>query len=248
LIKIDKKQYMAEQVIEVARSNTIPMQRVEEGFSVQDHIGASPLVLKVVLILFDIDTRNPLHSQSNPGSWVMKKGGDVVWEERYDKYRGDTYEHLKDIYESKRLVQVNCSGHAKDMRNKVAMHNTLMIYEDMAIASLGQAVQRGDTYLCDVTFIQITKTSIASRQLYVQEVAEVLKDGELVSEATIRWSEEPFPPSNTETTTPVDETEDQPIYLRSEYRQPPFEAMPSSTHPGLLNNLMLWCADRLNLR
>lgn len=192
MITIDGKEFLADRKIEIVRENSVPTQRVENGFDVQDHIARIPLQLKTVLILFD---------------------------ESSSDTRETAYKHLKGIYEGKQLVDVDCSEHSQND----------MIYANMAMTHLGQVVQRGNTYSCDVLFTQITKTTIVSKTLHVQE-KDV--DGEM----RILWSDKPIKEPPVEALAPIDEKEDQPVVLRA-----PIEAMPSSIKPGgLVNNILDW--------
>ena len=184
MILIDGKEYLAEQAIEVTRKNTVPVQRVERGFDVQDHVTASPLQLKLVLILFD-------------------KDGD------YDRCHETSYEYLRSIHDKKSLVTVDCSDYAGKSCSGIT---TSMIYDDMVITHLGQVVQRGNVYLCTVLFTQVTKTAIATDTLYIQEVEKVVDPvtGNITTPTSVRWSKTPIEPSNINELTNVDETEPMP--------------------------------------
>lgn len=171
---------MAEQGIEVVRDNTVPVQQVEEGFSVQDHIEAQPLKLRISIILFD----------SSEGHWIS---------------RGDAYDRLKTIYNNKSLVEVDCSEHTESVApvgytythdkhlERTTKSYTEMIYDNMAMTHLGQVVQHGNVFFCEVRFTQITKSEITTKQLFVQEIGEVTDDdGNVTQGATVLWSDEPF--------------------------------------------------------
>lgn len=181
MILIDGKEYLAEQAIEVTRKNTVPVQRVESGFDVQDHVTASPLQLKVVLILFD-------------------EHGD------YNRCHETSYKYLKDIYDSKSLINVDCSDYVGKSCSGIT---TSMIYDNMVITHLGQVVQRGNVYLCTVLFTQITKTAIATDTLYIQEDEEVVDPvtGEITKSPTIRWSKEPLPSKSVESLSHISDSD-----------------------------------------
>ena len=190
VVKIGGKSFLAAQSIEVVRENTVPMQRVEEGFAVQDHINKLPMQLKLQLILFD-------RSVIGNTVWrITKTGGDVeaTPDNTYEEYCEDAYNHLKAIYENKELVEVDCSRYSNKYENAFSSNNAGMIYEYMAMTYLGQTVQIGNTYFCDVMFTQITKTQIATRMLYVKEMT--IEDG--VEVPHLLWSETPFEPTTTE--------------------------------------------------
>ena len=192
MIKIGSRDFLADQVLEVVRQNTVPVQQVEQGFSVQDHIESLPLQLEIQLILFDdVD--------------------DYV-------YRGDAYEHLKDIYDDKRLVKVDCSEYTDVSESYQAMASVL-IYDDMAMTYLGQVVQRGSVYFCTVKFTHITKTEVKSQTLYIQEAkfetdedgGEVLdENGNPIETYGVRWSKDDFEPTTVATTEAVDGQENPP--------------------------------------
>ena len=176
MIKINSKEYLAERAVEVVRENIVPVQNAEYGFSVQDHIESLPLQVELQLVLYDDNTDN-------------------IWSE-------DSYEHLKQIYESKQLAKVDCSGFAETKGNGAPRSigkNTVMIYESMAMTFLSQVMQRGNVYFCTVKFTHITKTVVKSQTLYIQEVDEVTDDdGVVTTGATIRWSADKIEPPNAE--------------------------------------------------
>ena len=182
MIKIGKKQFNADQAIEIARDNEVPIQPVEKGFSVQDHIKISPLQVRVEVIIFDEEIT--LH-----GQWQCKRvnGKMECTEKTGVSERTGTYEYLMDLRDNRELVLVDCSEYAR---------TAPMIYPDMAITRLGQLVKRGEIFYCTIVFTQITKTDIVSVPLYIQETT-VDVDGETVE--TILWSKEPIEPVNVET-------------------------------------------------
>ena len=182
MIKIGSKKYSADQVIEVVRENAVPIQPVESGFDVQDHITKHPLQVRTELIIFDEEIT--LH-----GQWECERvNGRTVCTEKtgVSEYTG-TYEYLMDLRDNRELVLVDCSNYARAAP---------MIYPDMAITHLGQLAQRGGIFYCSVLFTQITKTEIISIPLYIQETTVDI-DGEEVE--TILWSKEPFEPASVET-------------------------------------------------
>jgi len=182
MIKIGSKKYAADQVIEVNRENEVPVQPVERGFDVQDHIKINPLQVRIEVIIFDEEIT--LH-----GQWECKRvGGKTECTEKTGvSERTGTYEYLMDLRDNRELVMVDCSNYAR---------TAPMIYPDMAITHLGQLAQRGGIFYCSVLFTQITKTMIASVPLYIQETT-VDVDGETVE--TVLWSKEPFEPTSVET-------------------------------------------------
>ena len=182
LIKIGNKQYNADQVIEISRENSVPIQPVESGYDVQDHIKLNPLQVRIEVIIFDDEIT--LH-----GQWTCKRvNGSMECTEKtgVSEYTG-TYEYLMDLRDNRELVLVDCSNYAR---------TAPMIYPDMAITHLGQLAQRGGIFYCSVLFTQITKTEIVSVPLYIQETT-VDVDGDDVE--TILWSKEPFEPTSVET-------------------------------------------------
>lgn len=182
MIKIGNKKFAADQVIEISRDNDVPIQPVESGFDVQDHIKLNPLQVRIEVIIFDEETT--LH-----GQWECERvNGRTVCTEKtgVSTYTG-TYEYLMDLRDNRELVLVDCSNYAR---------SAPMIYSDMAITHLGQLAQRGGIFYCSVMFTQITKTEIVSIPLYIQETT-VDVDGEEVE--TILWSKEPLEPTNVET-------------------------------------------------
>lgn len=217
MIKIGDKKFAADQAIEIVRDNTVPIQPVECGFDVQDHISINPLQVRIELIIFEEGT-------IQHGQWDCERvDGLMVCEEitAVDKYTG-TYEYLMDLRNDRELVLVDCSNYARAAP---------MIYPDMAITHLGKLAQRGDIFYCSVMFTQITKVDVVSVDLYIQEVT-------IDGVETVLWSKTPFEPSNTESLSVLDETEDNPAPRRI-----PIEAMPSSIKPGgLVNNIIDWVA------
>lgn len=217
MIKINEKKYSASQVVDVHSNNEIPIQPVESGFDVQDHIRKEPLQVKVELLIFDDEVT--LH-----GQWGCSRVDGHI---ECDELTGPapdtgTYKYLMELRDNREVFLLDCSDYARQAS---------MIYPDMAITHLGQLVQRGATYYCTVLFVQITRQVIVTEKLYIQET----------DTKNIRWSKEPIPPTTTESLTTVDETEDQPVI-----RRPPIEAMPSSIKPGgLVNNILEWCANLL---
>lgn len=194
MIKIGTKKYSADQVIEVSRENTVPIQPVESGFFVQDHIKLVPLQVRIEVIIFDEEIT--LH-----GQWDCERiGGKMVCTEKTGvSERTGTYEYLMNLRDNRELVMVDCSDYAR---------TAPMIYPDMAITHLGQLVQRGGIFYCSILFTQITKTDIVSVSLYVQE-SSIDVDGEIVE--TILWSKEPIEPVNVESLSTVDESVDMPF-------------------------------------
>lgn len=217
MIKIGEKKYAADQAIEIVRDNTVPIQPVERGFDVQDHISINPLQVRIELIIFEQES--VLH-----GQWECESvAGRMVCEEMtaVDRYTG-TYEYLMDLRNNRELVMVDCSNYARAAP---------MIYPDMAITHLGKLAQRGEIFYCSVLFTQITKVDVVSVDLYVQETT-------IDGVETVLWSKNPFEPTNTESLSALDESEDNPAPRRA-----PIEAMPSSIKPGgLVNNIIDWVA------
>ena len=217
MIKIGSKKYSADQVIEVNRENEVPVQPVESGFDVQDHIKTLPLQVRIEVIIFDEEIT--LH-----GQWECKLvGGKMECTEKTGvSERTGTYEYLMDLRDNRELVMVDCSNYAR---------TAPMIYPDMAITHLGKLAQRGEIFYCSVLFTQITKVDVVSVDLYIQETT-------IDGVETVLWSKDPFEPTNTESLSAVSEDEDKPAARRA-----PIEAMPSSIKPGgLINNILDWCA------
>ena len=195
-VKIGGKYFVATQAIETFRENNVPRQRVESGFDVSDHIEHLPLKLKLQIILFDREVRG------NTIWRITSTGGDIeaTPDNTYDEFAEDAYNHLKAIYENKELVEVDCSRYS----NKYEPFSTKtsgMIYENMAMTHLGQVVEIGNVYYCEILFTEITKTQIATKVLYVQEMT--IEDG--VEVPHLLWSETPFEPKTTEALAGVDE-------------------------------------------
>jgi len=201
VVKIGGRYFLAAQAIETVRENTVPIQRVESGFDVQDHIQHLPLQLKLQIILFDREVIG------NTIWRITRTDGDLeaAPDNLHDEYAEDAYNHLKAIYENKELVEVDCSRYSNKY-DPFSAKTSGMIYELMALTHLGQVVEIGNVYYCDILFTQITKTQIATRMLYVQEMT--IEDG--VEVPHLLWSETPFEPTTTEGATVVNESENPP--------------------------------------
>jgi hypothetical protein len=107
MITIDGEEYLADRVIEVTQEHTVPMQRTEKGFSVQDHIESVPLKLEMEIILFD--------------------GGDNVT-------RKQTYANLQSVYDDKQLVKIDCTGEDNDYaRDDMIYENMAMTHLSRAV-------------------------------------------------------------------------------------------------------------------
>lgn len=191
MIKIGDKSFLADQVIEISRENTVPIQPVETGFDVQDHIKLNPLQVRIEVIIFDDGVSSSPPSggttrvfDESTGEWRQIYDGSTV-DTSVDPSTG-TYEHLMNLRDNRELVMVDCSNYAR---------TAPMIYPDMAITHLGQLAQRGGIFYCSVLFTQITKTDVVSVPLYIQETT-VDVDG--VETYTILWSKEDLEPSSIE--------------------------------------------------
>lgn len=200
-VKIGGKYFIAAQAIEVVRENNVPRQRVESGFDVSDHIEHLPLQLKLQIILFDREVIG------NTIWRITSTDGDIeaTPDNTYDEYAEDAYNHLKAIYENKELVEVDCSRYSNKYE-PFSANTSGMIYENMAMTHLGQVVEIGNVYYCEILFTEITKTQIATEVLYVQEMT--IEDGAEVPH--LRWSRTPFEPTTTEGATVVNESENPP--------------------------------------
>jgi len=196
-VKIGGRKFVAAQAIEIMRENNVPRQRVEAGFDVSDHIEHLPIHLKLQLILFDSSFISDTIWRITRTDGRLEATGDNV----HYKYAEDSYNHLKDIYENKELVEVDCSLYSNKYENKSSRKTSGMIYESMALTHLGQAVQIGNVYYCELVFTQITKTQISTTVLYIKEMT--IEDGAEVPH--LLWSRTPFEPTATESLSDVDE-------------------------------------------
>lgn len=185
MIRICDKEFDASTVVEVYCDNKIPIQPVESGFDVIDHIKKEPLQVVAEVIIFE-------EGSTQHGSWGCRMiDGRMVCEEsvRVAPNIG-TYKYLVELRDKRKIFLLDASDYSREAS---------MIYPDMAIAHLGQFVLRGGVYRCEITFVQITKHVIVTETLHIYDT-----DGE------IRWSKEPIEPTNVETATDVDYLEDLP--------------------------------------
>lgn len=189
MIKIGDEIYYAEQVVMVQRENEIPVQPVEVGFDVQDHIRNSPLQARIELVIFN--SSRLLNA---------RKVSTITRTFAHGDYSG-TFQYLQDLHNSGEMVMLDCSAH---------QGNSSMIYPNMVVTNLGQVVQMGGTYHCTVMFTQITQTKITKTDLYVQDSQQIDPvTGEVVQ--TVIWSKDPVEPTTTEELVLLDESEDRPF-------------------------------------
>lgn len=221
MIKICEKQYDASTVVQVVHENIVPIQPVESGFDVQDSIRKDPLQIVVEVIIFE--EGGTLH-----GQWGCERiDGRMVCDELTGVAPDvGTYKYLVELRDNREIFLLDCSDYARD---------AAMIYPDMAITQIGHRVQRGGTYRCVVMFTQITKHFIATTDLYVQEY-------DIDGEPHIRWSKEPFDPSNIEDSDAVDERVlvGGPMIAREEYVDAPDPA------GYVYDAVTSWCGRRLS--
>jgi hypothetical protein len=197
LIRICDKEFDASTVVEVYCDNKIPIQPVESGFDVIDHIKKEPLQVVAEVIIFE-------EGSIQHGRWEcrMIDGRMVCGELVRVAPNIGTYKYLVELRDKRKIFLLDASDYSREAS---------MIYPDMAIAHLGQFVLRGGVYRCEITFVQITKHVIVTETLHIYDI-----DGEIV------WSKEPIEPTNTETleTPPTDVARYPPDRYGQTYRIP----------------------------
>lgn len=205
--------------MEVYCDNKIPIQPVESGFDVIDHIKKEPLQVVAEVIIFE-------EGSTQHGSWECRMiDGRMVCEEpvRVAPNIG-TYKYLVELRDKRKIFLLDASDYSREAS---------MIYPDMAIAHLGQFVLRGGVYRCEITFVQITKHVIVTETLHIYDT-----DGE------IRWSKEPIEPTNTETA--IVEALDMSTQLPGIPRHPRIskEFIEGCDSPvaDLINDVRRWCS------